>query len=71
MNDDDKMLLKFLKKSKVKTILVFTKSDLAKQQDLAQARKIAETSGIHDVFFSYDGKKIDPLRGLVAHLYED
>ncbi len=69
MNDDDTMLLKFLKKSRVPTILVFTKSDLAKQQDLARAREEAKQSGLENVYFSFDGKKIDPLRSLVAHFY--
>jgi len=70
MNDDDKMLLKFLKKSRVKAVLVFTKSDLAKQSELANARAEAERSGLSETFFSYDGKKIDPLRAMIAHLYE-
>jgi GTP-binding protein EngB required for normal cell division len=71
MNDDDKMLLKFLKKSHVKTVLVFTKSDLAKQSELANARNEAERSDLNEVYFSYDGKKIDPLRAMIARLYED
>jgi len=70
MNNDDKMLLKFLKKSRVKAVLVFTKSDLAKQSELANARAEAERSGLSETFFSYDGKKIDPLRAMIAHLYE-
>ncbi|MFA6619844.1 MAG: ribosome biogenesis GTP-binding protein YihA/YsxC [Bacilli bacterium] len=69
MNDDDKMLLKFLKKSKVPMVLVFTKSDLAKQSELANARAEAEHSGLTNVYFSYDGKKIDSLRAMIAHLY--
>lgn len=38
-SEEDKMLLQFLKEENVPTLLVLTKTDLAKQQDLALAKK--------------------------------
>lgn len=68
LSDDDRLILSFLKKSRLPLILVFTKCDLAKQAELAQARKIAEGSRVTTVFFAGNGLKIDPLRAAIAAL---
>jgi GTP-binding protein len=70
LNDDDTMLLRFLKKDRIPFVVVFTKCDQAKQSELALARKRAGELGVEEVYFSAQGKGLDPLRGAVARFVE-
>lgn len=66
LSDDDKMLLRFLSKRRIPLIVVFTKCDQAKQSELAQGRKRAETLHASQVYFSSKEAKMDDLRSAVA-----
>ncbi len=67
-NDDDIDILNFLTEKDIPTILVFTKCDQAKQQDIAKCRKIADQTGISKVYYSKKGIKIEDLRNYIVNL---
>lgn len=62
-SEEDKMLLQFLKEEHVPTLLVLTKVDLAKQQDLALAKK--RYAGM-EVILSSKKYKPDLLRAKIV-----
>ncbi len=62
-SEEDKMLLQFLKEENVPTLLVLTKVDLAKQQDLALAKK--RYAGM-EVVLSSKKYKPDVLRAKIV-----
>lgn len=66
LSDDDKLMAKFLSKNHLPRILVYTKSDLAKQSELAARRVEAAKLGFEKVFFSKNGAGIDSLRSEVS-----
>lgn len=70
-NDDDQMLLKFLRKRHLPFVIVFTKTDQAKQSEIAAAKKMAEEFGGTEVIFSAPGKGLDPLRSAICHFLEN
>jgi GTP-binding protein len=66
LNEDDRMLLHFLKKSGLPFSIVFTKVDQAKQSEIAARKKEAAEFGVAMVYFVSPKVKIDPLRALIA-----
>lgn len=64
-SEEDRMLLEHLEEVGVPTVIVLTKSDLAKQADIAKARKIY--AGM-DVILSSKNYKPDILRAKIASL---
>ncbi|MCH3908797.1 MAG: ribosome biogenesis GTP-binding protein YihA/YsxC [Bacilli bacterium] len=68
LNEDDEMLLRFLKEDKVPFLIVFTKSDVANQSELAKAKRLAESLSSDGIYFSSKGKKLDPVRSAIAKL---
>jgi GTP-binding protein len=69
-SEDDETMIRYLKKNHVPTLLVYTKADLAKQQDLAHDRAYALKKGFAEPFFSLEGKGIEELRKEVLHLLD-
>jgi GTP-binding protein len=70
LNDDDTLLLRFLKKSQLPFQVIFTKVDQAKQSEIAARKKEAEGFGVSEVYFVSPKVKIDPLRALIAKVVE-
>lgn len=70
LDKDDMMLLKFLKGGEIPFLIVFTKTDQAKQSEIAARKKEAASFGVKEVFFVSPKVKIDPLRARIAQFVE-
>lgn len=69
LNEDDEVLLDFLKDAHVPTIVIFTKGDKANQSITQKARKMGETLGV-PVYVSDIRKDLGPIKGAIASLLE-
>lgn len=69
-NQDDNLMISFLKEENIPFIIVFTKADQANQSEKYKAKTLGATLGAKEVFFSSPKERPDEIRKAIAAYLE-